>query len=996
MNLKQTQLNSANENLPRTILAGILVGLIYTFFAWNYTENIVCWYWFLTHVLVSIFRLATSFYVKTDQELHFRTRALLLQLGNLMSAVVWGSGLFLVDGASSPHVVYSVMLIYAGLVTASALATALHSTLYYSFAVPLLMCTVVWVFRNRESFTTEFLVFFGIFVLGVLALSRAVQKQFVQHITLWQTNADMAGRLGRVNEELQNKIEESKARELALNESQEKFRILMETIPDAVLMVNEEGIIRFCNSSSEGIFGVSTSQLLQMCVDDLIPTEMSINHQHLREEYFKDMRARTMSGGIQIDAKRANGVVFPAQVDLFPTTIRGEKYVVAIVRDLSERSYLEYLSKEIAERTNAEDRLKKVLSEYELINATMQDIVYQLDLSGGIVWFNSALQRMTGWEESDMWQRNALEFVSTEDRDRVQAAFDSVMAVGSDEIDAVLQTKAGPRVFHIKGSVLRNANGQIIGQVGTGRDITERRITEQELINSQIRFEMSQQFANIGTWELNPQTKEIVWSQQVWRLMGAFPGAFERTFENFLSRIHVDDRQDVDQAILFCVREHIELDTRFRFQWENGSVGWVNLKGNVEIDRDGTARRVLGVLIDIDKVVKSESEKMRLQRQLQQAQKMEAIGELTGGIAHDFNNMLTSILGYSKLVTEMPDSFSKEDIVQYVKKISLAGQRARDMVKQLLAFSRDQTDVFEPVQMPMLVNEVVDMLGPTMPSSVEIVCDIGEDIPIVQGTIVQLQQVLMNLCINARDAMEGQGRIKIQLGVKQNAHSTCSACFQTFIGDYVVLEVEDSGAGIDESLLERIFDPFVTTKEVGKGSGMGLSMVQAIVHQHRGHLEVQSQPGCTRFSIFLPTSDCLEVADNKEVVNSVIVDGNQARVLVVDDEESIVELYGILFEMYGYEVTAMTDPKAALELVKQNPYAFDVIVTDYTMPGITGEELSRQILALREDMPILMCTGYSERMDEKKAHAMGIRAFLMKPVEPLRILESVAELAQAA
>jgi len=403
----------------------------------------------------------------------------------------------------------------------------------------------------------------------------------------------------------------------------------------------------------------------------------------------------------------------------------------------------------------------------------------------------------------------------------------------------------------------------------------------------------------------------------------------------------------------------------------------------------------IGYLRDVTERRRAEEERGRLEAQLRQAQKMEAIGHLTGGIAHDFNNILTSIMGYVVLASERQARFADPRLGKYLEQAHLACQRARDLIQQMLTFSRGQRGEPRPLSLPPLVRESLKLLRSSLPATMELHSALDEDVPSVMLDPVQLEQILMNLCINSRDAMAGMGHIHVSTRHLPQADLECTSCHQKAGGNCVELAVEDSGPGVPPEILDRIFEPFFSTKEVGKGSGMGLSTVHGIVHENGGHVVVETAPGRgARFRVLFPALGSASVAASsvraKDLTGvSTTPCAVVGRVLVVDDEEMVGDFMGDLLQGRGLEVQVLRDPRDALERIRRNPRAFDLIVTDQTMPGLTGLDLARQISSVAPGLPIILCTGYSEGIEEKDLAAAGIRALLGKPVEPGALLELI-------
>ena len=394
------------------------------------------------------------------------------------------------------------------------------------------------------------------------------------------------------------------------------------------------------------------------------------------------------------------------------------------------------------------------------------------------------------------------------------------------------------------------------------------------------------------------------------------------------------------------------------------------------LGRDGEVNHYIAVKRDV-------SERQKLQQQLQQAQKMEAIGHLTGGIAHDFNNMLASIMGYTELASERIDKKGDKKVKSYLAEVYKSGTRARDLVAQMLAFSRGGEGEIKPFILAPLIKESLKMLATTLPSSMEIDLKIDDSSLTVETNPVQLHQMIMNLCINSRDSMSGKGELSIGLKQVRLKKVECVSCHKKISGDFVQVSVKDTGSGIKPEQMGRLFDPFYTTKEIGKGTGMGLSMVHGIMHDHGGHilLETFVDKGTT-FSLLFPSSSNQVYEEDEEYVaikkETVAVDGN---ILVVDDEPSVGRFIGEILKLSGYSVTVETDSRIAMKKFRENPSAYHLIVTDQTMPGMTGIELARSILEIRPDFPIVLCTGYSEHVDEDIATSIGISAYVSKPIK---------------
>ena len=393
-------------------------------------------------------------------------------------------------------------------------------------------------------------------------------------------------------------------------------------------------------------------------------------------------------------------------------------------------------------------------------------------------------------------------------------------------------------------------------------------------------------------------------------------------------------------------------------------------------DLDGRPT-ILSRVLDITEHKRSEKERQNLLARLQQSQKMEAVGTLAGGIAHDFNNILAVILGNAELASDdVPDWNPASKSLKEIHKASI---RAKDMVQQLLAFSRKTDEVSMPINIAPIIKESLKMLKHAIPTSVEFKQHISDDSCNVMGDASQINQIVMNLVTNAADAMSEEGGL-LKVTLENIILQEEKICFDWVLspGPYVRLRMRDTGEGIEPKIMDRIFEPYYTTKEVGKGTGMGLSVIHGIMKRHNGGIRVESEvEKGTLFEIYFPA---LEKAAEEEKKPEGEIKGGSERILFVDDEESMVNLNHQRLERLGYTVKSTTKPVEALEWFRADPGQFDVIITDMTMPRMTGDRLTKEVLTIRPHMPVIICTGYSERMSAKKAEGLGVRKYLEKPI----------------
>ncbi len=387
---------------------------------------------------------------------------------------------------------------------------------------------------------------------------------------------------------------------------------------------------------------------------------------------------------------------------------------------------------------------------------------------------------------------------------------------------------------------------------------------------------------------------------------------------------------------------------------------------------------VLWAARDITNRKQAESERQKMEVLLQRSQKMESIGILASGIAHDFNNILSPIIGYTEMLME--DLADNPVANNNLKSILVASNRARNLVQQILTFSRENIKEYKPLKTQTIIKETLKLLRSSIPATIEITQDIDNNCRPVMGNSTQIHQIIMNLCINAYHAMENtEGKLDVKIAEVELGTDDVLNSPNMKLGRYARLSVSDTGHGITSDNLKRIFDPYFTTKEPGKGTGMGLSIIHGILKCHGGDIRVFSEPGKgTVFHVLLPLIETDVFQAKTELPEKVI--GGEERILLVDDEEQIVLLIKQILERLGYQVTALTSSVDALSGFCSQPEKFDIVITDMTMPTMSGDQLAQKIIEIRSDIPVILFTGFSERINKEKAKAIGVQALVMKPI----------------
>lgn len=445
-----------------------------------------------------------------------------------------------------------------------------------------------------------------------------------------------------------------------------------------------------------------------------------------------------------------------------------------------------------------------------------------------------------------------------------------------------------------------------------------------------------------------------------------------------LEFIHPDSVEILRERMLRkAVGETLEISEQ-KIVCFDGSIKVVEVNSRPLVFRGKKA--LLSMFNDVTFKKEAEAEQEKLRHQLMQAQKMEAIGTLAGGIAHDFNNILSAILGYSEIATEHIHDHNQ--VRNYLNKILLAGNRAKELVQQILTFSRQGVSNFQLLEMQLLAKEVLRLLRSTLPATIQLQSRIDIQCRPIRANPSQMYQVLMNLAVNAKHAIgKSNGTLTIGLSEKNIPVSGIIENGVTINGgNYIVLEVTDTGTGMDEDTTLKIFDPFFTTKEPGEGTGLGLAVVYGIVKAHQGEITVDSRINSgTTFRVYLPLAQENGKEEEKGNLSEESLHGSE-RVLLVDDELAIIEIEKYSLEKYGYRVHEYGCSLSALAFFRQNPQNIDVLITDRNMPNMDGITLAEQCRQIRPDIPVILCTGFSETVQTKKATELGINEYLLKPL----------------
>ena len=493
-------------------------------------------------------------------------------------------------------------------------------------------------------------------------------------------------------------------------------------------------------------------------------------------------------------------------------------------------------------------------------------------------------------------------------------------------------------------------------------------VAHEALLKDRIRF--VHDAAGIGIWELELATGVITWSEAMPAMHGLADGVFAGTVGAFFDLVHPDDREAVRDAQAAAIAAGDDFSMEFRIVWPDGSIHWLDTRNQVRRMPDGRPDRVIGVVIDV-------TERRALEAQLRQAQKMEAIGQLAGGVAHDFKNLLTVILGYAEFIAD--EAGHSDQHQRDVREIITAAHRAVGLTTQLLAFSRKQVLQSTLLDVNALVVETSETLRRLIGDDIELITALAPDVGSVFADEGQMQQVLINLASNARDAMSQGGRLAIETAEVQLDRLSGLHDQEVVPGRYVMLSVTDSGTGMDAETKRRLFEPFFSTKDQGKGTGLGLATVYGIVKQSGGYVWMDSMPGQgATFKVYLPRSTAGPQPDITATVVDLSLRGAET-VLLVEDEDGVRRLAQRILENAGYHVLLAANAVEATELFARHRDAIDLVVTDVVMPGASGPILIQQLTLLRPGLKSLYMSGYNEDAIVRQARLERGLPFVQKP-----------------
>lgn len=735
----------------------------------------------------------------------------------------------------------------------------------------------------------------------------------------------------------------------------DRYSVLFEGAGDAIFVCSLTGQILDANPASCAYLGYSRAELMAMSLEQIDAPE---------EARFIANRLETLLTQGRMDFETMH-----RRKDGTPTLTE----VHARLISWDDQTALMSICRPITERRDEKERLRESEARLRAITDSARDAILMMDQDGILSFWNPAATQIFGYQAAEALGQHLHRLLAPSRYHAVHAAaFARFQQTGEGAaIDKTIELQALHRDGHEMAIELSLSRLLVKGAwhtIGIVRNITDRKKAEAALRESEERFRVLHD-ASFGGISIHDDGIILDCNQGLVNITGY--DSNELIGMDGLLLIAVPWRQ--------TVREHIRTGFEKPYDVEglrkNGTVYPLSLRGS-NIPYKGRVVRVTEFR-DITQRKQAEDERKHLQAQLIQAQKMEAIGTLAGGIAHDFNNILGAILGYVELSRNVTPAHSPA--ARFLDKALDGINRATMLVRQILAFSRHAESERVSLQVTPIIKEAIKLLRPLLPTTIAIVPQLEPETGAIFADPTQIHQILMNICTNAFHAMEDTGgTLTIGLNNIQLAARDLEQHPEVQPGNFLRLSVSDTGMGIVPEIRERIFDPYFTTKSVGKGSGMGLAIVHGIVKNCGGFVTVASEPGAgTMFCVHLPS---VRQEVQTETIEATPVAGGTERILLVDDEHILAEMSRTMLEYLGYQVTALSDSLEALALFRGDPGRFDLVMTDQTMPALTGIDLAQRLLAIRPDLPIILCTGYSSIVSEEKAKALGIKGFVMKPL----------------
>ncbi len=763
----------------------------------------------------------------------------------------------------------------------------------------------------------------------------------------WRATPSVDGKLYAIASD----ISERKRAEEELQERGQLYRTILETAMDGFWIVDTEGRLLEVNASYCQMSGYSREELLQMRVSDIEVIETP-------DAVIRHMKKVIAKGEDRFETchRHKDGRILDMEVSvLYRPAEHGR--MVSFIRDITEMK-----------RQEEDIRLRS------LVLDQIHDQVTITDLNGVITYVNQTQVKKSGSPKEQLLGRTTTIYGEDSQHGAThREILEKTLSDGSWRGEVVNFTAdGGERFMDCRTQIIYDTHGVPKALCGIATDITERKQVEAELLNNEKRLTRAEIASKSGNWEFHLDSQQMIGSEGASKIYGVDKNRVEYAI---VKNIPLPEyRPLLDVALKKLIENNEPYDIEFKIKAaDTGEIK--DIHSIALFDRE--KRIIFGIIQDVTDRRKADEEKARLESRLQQAQKMEAIGLLAGGIAHDLNNILFPVSGLSEMLLDVIPS--ENPWHGSIKQIHQSALRGSDLVKQILALSRQSNLEKMPLRIQPVLKEVLNLFRATIPQQIQITSHIDMNCGMIFADQTQIHQIMMNLITNAYHAVEQTGGT-IHVGLKESAIEEVDAIEKLIkSGRYACITVGDTGVGIDPSMVDQIFTPYFTTKEQGKGTGIGLSVVHGIVKEYGGDIRVVSEVGKgTLFYIYLPLLE--DVKDKKIAAVGGKHPTGSERILLIDDEEPIALMLQMMLKRLGYQVIARTSSLDALKDFRADPSKFDLVISDRSMPNMTGVQLAQELIAIRPDIPIIVCTGFADEKDEQFARAAGVKDILIKPV----------------
>jgi PAS domain S-box-containing protein len=762
-------------------------------------------------------------------------------------------------------------------------------------------------------------------------------------------------------------IRRTRLTEKALADETEKLLVTLRSIGDGVITADRSGAVAMMNPVAEQLTGWSERE----AVGEDTGTVFNIINEHTREACENPVKK----------VFTTNGVIGLANHTVLVSKDGTERAIAdsgAPIRDINNAviGVVLVFRDQQAERSY-QSAIIESERKYRLLSENTLDVIWTMNLDLEFTYVNPAIVNVTGHTPEEWIGSRLPDHCDEQHFNEMVKIISDEFAKGPRSTGVIFETEMlnknrEPVQFEIHGKVIYDDNHTPVQLQGISRDISNRKRTEEALRASEERFATIFHTSPAAIAMTRVEDNRLVNVNPAWCNMTGFTSAEAIGHTAYELKLWGDPSQR--ERLTGMLDEQGIARSEVQIRRKTGEPGDILMSAEF-LELSGE-RYLLSMAQDITERKQAQKERDTLQTQLVQAQKMESIGTLAGGIAHDFNNILASIIGFSELALD--DVEPETPLNDNLQEIYTAATRARDLVKQILAFARQSDEALKPVKISSIVREVLKLMRSSIPSSIAITQNIASD-SLIMGNAVQVHQILMNLLTNAAQAMEKDGGV-VALSLNDIVFDSPAMDNENGLkpGKYIELKVSDTGIGIPKENIRSIFDPYFTTKKYGEGTGMGLAVVHGIIRNYGGAITVASQPGeGTLFTIYLPVTGNHQ--EREEYAPEALPRGAE-RILFVDDEEAIAKIGGRILHRLGYAVETRTSSVEALELFRSKPDRFDLVITDMTMPDMTGDKLAMEVMKIRPDIPVILCTGYSKKISEDVARQIGIKALVYKPI----------------